>query len=374
MKIAYLIEGEFNLEKPTSVVKKVLRQVQFWSNEGHSVWVFSMQSGSCFNVETGECHQFAKTYDHHTSAIKKLFYIYWNSLCIYRFLKKTSIDLVYSRLVMYTPFVEAMARAYPTIIEINSYDKSEYTGTSYSQFTRLYTSLVGDRFKKQASGFVFVTHELEKLFRHEMEFLPISRVIGNGYDYSVMPQFDATEENLNRPRLVFVISPNQPWHGVDKLKLIAEKMPEYDFQVIGEEGIAERNVEFSGYLSGDELSQSLLKADFGVGTLALDRKNMQEACPLKSREYLYHGLPCFGFYSDPDFMILSKTQLPLFKSLSNIHDIECTVEQIREFVNFWRLRTPYKQIVHQSAKGLLDDSIKESKRLKFFTEVFEIRK
>ncbi len=369
MRVAYIIEGELNLEQSSSVVKKVLRQTRIWVGVGHSVWVFSMQSGLCLNITTGELTQIGKAYNKHNGAIKKLTGIYWNSFCIYRYLKKLSVDLVYSRLVMYTPFIESIARTCPTVIEINSYDKGEYAGGAYSRFTRFYTLLFGSRFKKLAKSFVFVTYELENLFSGDLDCLPTSCVIGNGYNYSVMPDFIEPQCINKRPKFIFLISPNQPWHGVDRLKAIASHLPEFDFHVVGEDGQDESNIKFSGYLMGSELIQALLEADFGVGTLALDRKHMSEACPLKSREYLYYGLPSFGYYSDPDFMNRSESNDVLFLPLTNIHDIQFTVQQIRKFVGYWQLKSPYKSAVHQSAKQILDDQVKERQRLQFFEKV-----
>ena len=40
-------------------------------------------------------------------------------------------------------------------------------------------------------------------------------------------------------------------------------------------------------------------ADFGIGTFALNRKQMTEGCPLKVREYLWFGLPVIMNYVDP---------------------------------------------------------------------------
>lgn len=365
MKIAYFIEGEIDVSKPNSVLNKVIRQTTIWLDEGHPVWIFSLQTGSCLEVKSSKIVYIGKEYTKSCSAIKKITTIVYNSYKFSKYIKKLSIDIIYSRLVTYTPILEVIFRRIPAVLEINSNDKAEYSGTAYSKYTRLYTSLLGRRLKDVASAFVFVTHELAGLYQRDLTRMPKYSVIANGYDFGRVPNL--IESPSSRVSLVFIISPGLPWHGIDRLCDIAQHLPEYDFQIVGESGVDSANVFYHGYQTGDALLKLLKTAHFGVGTLALDRKGMTEACPLKSREYLSHGLPCFGGYVDPDFA--AHQGLPIYFRLTHSQDACQSAQEIRDFVDFWLTKPNYKSLVRQEAATILDDSVKEKERLRFFLEI-----
>lgn len=365
MNIAYFIESEINLDKPSSVLKKVMRQTKIWSDCGHRVWIFSLRSGNCLNVNKSELHDFGLPYTAKSSALNKLSTIYYNSYCLSKYIKGLSITLIYTRLITYTPFVEVMIRKIPTVVEINSYDKKEYSGAAYSHYTRIYTSLLGSRIKKLASAFVFVTNELAELICKEIDTTPNYKVIANGYAFD--DSITVREHDNCHISLIFVVSPGQPWQGVDRLCEIARNLPAYNFHIVGESGVDTGNIFYHGYQISDVLSDLLSSAQFGIGTLALDRKEMIEACPLKSREYLFHGLPCFGSYIDPDFA--SHQGLPIYMQLSNVQDAYTSAQEIREFVEFWSEMKSYKSEVRREAAVILDDKVKEKQRLQLFSEI-----
>jgi|GEM_PF-421361 len=58
---------------------------------------------------------------------------------------------------------------------------------------------------------------------------------------------------------------------------------------------------YHGHLNGADLEAVMGRCHLGLGTLALHRKGMLEACPLKSRDYAARGLPFAFAHQDPDF-------------------------------------------------------------------------
>ena len=78
-----------------------------------------------------------------------------------------------------------------------------------------------------------------------------------------------------------------------------EELAKYKAIVLGE-GISERVV-FHGGLSGNELDLLIEKADLGIGTLALYKKNVFIDSSLKHRSYCQHGLPFILYNEDLDF-------------------------------------------------------------------------
>ena len=67
-----------------------------------------------------------------------------------------------------------------------------------------------------------------------------------------------------------------------------------------------------------DMAAIFFKADIGVGTLALHRKNMQEASPLKIAEYVFWGLPVITAYNDVNLKGLD-FNLELDNKEDNIH-------------------------------------------------------
>ena len=55
-----------------------------------------------------------------------------------------------------------------------------------------------------------------------------------------------------------------------------------------------------GNLYGEDLNTLFKDMNLAISCLALSKKNMKEACPLKSREYIIRGIPFIYAYKDTD--------------------------------------------------------------------------
>jgi len=60
------------------------------------------------------------------------------------------------------------------------------------------------------------------------------------------------------------------------------------------------NVYFHGPIYGKEIDRIFDSTHIAIGTLALHRKQMKQACPLKVREYTARGIPFVIAYEDVD--------------------------------------------------------------------------
>jgi hypothetical protein len=147
--------------------------------------------------------------------------------------------------------------------------------------------------------------------------------------------------------------------------MMARSLPFADLHIIGCGPDTLRappsNVTAHGFLEQKQYRPLLVAADLGVGPLALHRKHMDEACPLKTREYLAMGLPVITAHRDPDF----PGPVPFLLELPNReHNVEPALGVLVEFVTRWhRHRVDRSQIAH------LDVHEKERQRLSFLTEV-----
>jgi hypothetical protein len=94
----------------------------------------------------------------------------------------------------------------------------------------------------------------------------------------------------------------------------------------------------------------------GIGTLALHRKGMDEACPLKVREYLAYGLPVILGCADADIPKDADYALHIPNTENNVAE---HLPEIQSFVESWRgRRVPRTQVAH------MDWAAKETSRLR----------
>lgn len=245
----------------------------------------------------------------------------------------------------------------PHVIEIQSDDLAEFRLAPLPR--RVLTLATRRSCHAGATGLVFVSRELAE--SPSYAFATRNRiVIGNGIDLdrvSVLPPAPADAPT----RLAFIGHPGVPWHGIDEVYRLAQARPDWGFDIIGagpaQVTTAPPNVVLHGEMSSEEYVPILARATVGLGTLALHAKSMNEASPLKSREYLARGLPVIGAYVDTDIPDGS----PYFLRLPNVpYAITDHLNGVEAFVDAWRGRR-----VQHDEIGFLDAARKEAIRLDF---------
>lgn len=114
------------------------------------------------------------------------------------------------------------------------------------------------------------------------------------------------ENQREVPVLIFVASYFSPWHGLDLLlKNIRKSSMEFRLHIVGEMSgddvdlaSGDPRVVIHGHLPHHEVRRLIESADLALSSFALDRKDMTEACTLKTREYLAVGLPVYAGHRD----------------------------------------------------------------------------
>lgn len=269
-------------------------------------------------------------------------------------------DIVYHRWGLTYPGLVLATMQEKVILEVNTNDIVEYDLMTpfKGRVNRMTRGLVLQR----AAGLAFVTHELVQSPAFA-DYKRPSVVVANGIDLANAPHRPAPH-NV-RPRLLFIGQPNCPWHGLDKLAALARSQPGWDFDVVGPGSTEVQqpppNMLIHGLLDADDYSRLLAAADIGVGTLALHRKGLNEASPLKVREYLATGLPVINGYVDTDFPGGADFLLTLPNDEDNV---AAAAARIAAFVDDWTgRRVATDQITH------LDSVAKERARLDFFSSL-----
>ena len=344
--------------KSFGILKKVQTQLEEWEYLGAEVKLLNL-SDHCFYDSKLRYISGKKTF-----LLKKKFKGSWwiaQMLSVYfmLFLNKNKYDLIYMRSQIYMPFSSrAFKRKNKLIAEVNSYDLGEYKNTLPS-FTYFYNKLTRNFFYSSVDSFVFISKEIEEYFK---KFKKPSVTIGNGVRINKSVFVKDTQNS--KPKICFVGGSEHIWTGKEKFVWLAKQLPKFNFFIIGQfEGKNTENLNYLPLMKTEELHKFLETCDLGVCTLALHTNNMQEASPLKSREYLSFGLPIIYAYEDTDLNGSEPFALRIPNTESNVQD--CLVE-IREFIYKAFRNSELRLMAKKFAETTLDVTIKEKKRFKFF--------
>lgn len=170
------------------------------------------------------------------------------------------------------------------------------------------------RYLVRMAGIIAVTDELRRLESRSAPLVP-SLTIGNGISVDATPMHGPAIFDGSTLRLVWTCSEFSPWQGLDRLTRALASIstgPRIELHLAGtvsseqsrlilRSNTTDRlNIQQHGQLLGPELDALLRRAHATVGTLALHRKGMREACALKVRESVARGLPTLLANDDPD--------------------------------------------------------------------------
>jgi hypothetical protein len=376
MRIAYLTNCDF--EKQTGVTKKIFAQSTKWRNMGNTGNTVKIFSCSHANITADGLSQYRVD----ASILR------WNRMrapALISDITGFKPDIVYLRYEPYKGYFREL-KAWPVILEVNSDEVSEYLAIAWealfraknrtffefarhvrSAVRKLYAAIYSKVTRKMiegiCSGFVFPTEELARKWMLDKAAPQV--VIPNSIDLGIgRPGTDIPREGL---RLVFMGTPGAAlWHGIDTLLKLASKLPpDISVDIIGQEGANRRGVKYHGYLSASEYGEILGNATVGIGTLALYRNKMDEACPLKTREYLASGLPIIIGYKDSAFGAELPQWVLQVPNTDSWPDDPMWVERVVDFVR----RMVGRRVRSEECAKYIDAGLLERRRLDFMSRV-----
>jgi len=365
MRIAYIATQLENLHIRGGIGGKIAGQMQMWRKQGHEALLFApspdeihaeyteaFQYGSATNVPV--LRSFDRTLSRSRAASRLI-----------EAVRNYQPDLIYLRYGRYIPPLERIFRFALVIIEINTDDINE--GRHYGPFLYWSNRFTRSLFLKNAAGLIAVSHEIAELPANKKYGKPI-HVISNGID---LEQYGPLPPPKNdTPVITLVAKPNSAWHGVDKLIHLAERCTDLTINIVGYaaediRGPIPSNVHPWGFLHREQVKEILGKTDLACGTLALHRKQMQEASPLKVREAAAHGIPLLLGYRDTD---LSDLETECLLQIPNVEDnVELYAEQIHSFAYQMRGR----RLDRDAVASRIDQRNKEEARLAFFEQIIQ---
>ncbi len=354
MRIAYFCY--WNIFSTDGVTAKIATQIAEWRTAGHEVHLFCLSPApppDAVPSMTGSIFAFGDLAQRMRATARMM-----------RSVAEFRPDVIYVRYDLFLPPPGRLLRRFATVVEVNEDDRLELAlraprARAYNELNR--RSILGS-----ATGFVCVTHETARVVS---PFDKPTVVVANGIDLASRPVL--APATGPRPRLAFLHGAAVVWQGVDKLLEMARAMPECDFALIGLDSSRlpepTSNVELHGVLSRAGYEPILARSDAAIGTLALHRKGMEEATPLKVREYLAYGLPVIIAYQDTEFIGMDPWfLLRLPNTESNVRD---HLDDIRAFVEAVRGRRVPREAVAQ----VIGADGKEAVRLEFLERMRSLR-
>jgi hypothetical protein len=361
VRIAY-VSLHWPRTRSSGVGKKIGRQLAAWSDAGHQAELFmhaprshaaaDLLPGRLSLYETARWPGALSTETSRIAAARRLV----------EAVRAYEPDIIYLRYGIYVyPAHQLMAIA-PTVEEINTNDLAQHEGLG--KVAALYNRATRGVLLRRVCGLVAVSRELAVSPAFATYHKP-TRTIANGIDLNGLPLLPAPNNRI--PRIAFLGSPGNPWHGVDKLMALATDFPDIQLDIIGYDSLAEygtvpHNVTVHGFLRADVYERVLGAADIAISSLALHRVQLNEASPLKSRECLAYGLPLVMAYEDTDLDLLScEFLLRVPNSEGNIRSHGA---EIRNFAYQMRGQRADRKLL-----GAIDQRAKEEQRLNFFKEV-----
>ena len=347
MRIAYIVRWDVGSE--SGVLKKIREQIVTWHKYGHEVKLFALTVSP--RLWSGLEGIDVVTFVARGLAAREV-----QARRLAQEVASWRPDLAYLRFSTHFFGLEPLFRRTPVVLELNTDDLEEYK--EYLSWPKyVLHRATRRRTLGRACGMVAVTRELASKYNG---FRKPIKIIANGIDLEAYPVLPPTMHG--RVHAVFVGSPGISWHGVDEILTLAEHLADWHFDLIGPElTSAPGNVVAHGTLGRTEYERILTSADVAIGTLALHRKGMSEACPLKVREYLAFGIPCIIGFDDTDFVqpvdfILKVPNAP--------GSVVANRDRIRAFGESWRGRRVGREDIRH-----LDVRAKERDRLEFLRSI-----
>jgi hypothetical protein len=263
------------------------------------------------------------------------------------------------------PGLGGVLRDWRSVAEINTYEVAE--NALWGAGFRWFQQNSRRRVLGSVDGLVCVTGEIAA---HEQWPGTAVAVIGNSLWGP--PRDDMAPTGNSEPAFVFTGSPmsldhSANWHGVDKIFPLAAHMPASAFHVAGMEAsdfadfTIPPNVTFHGFLNGDALTALYRRCDIGIASLAAYRKQIEEGCSLKVRDYLMHRLPfILGYRESQPELNTADYALPIGNTPDNVTG---NLDRIAAFARQWTNRRVDADL------GFLSPEAIERRRIDFMQDI-----
>jgi len=240
-----------------------------------------------------------------TGFLSQLFYyLYLRGYALFWLMRRRSNwDVILLRYMAGDPFLFLFCLAskrFLTVHHTKEEDEIKSNRGTARFFGMLVERTLGKLVLKRSLGNIAVTNEI---LEYEQNRAGVAK---NGFLFpnciTLNPNPDFSDEREGKVKLVFVGSRSYVWNGLDYVyeELEASDRQDFELHIVGDIAATstDSRVFYHGVLSKEALSRLYQRMDLGLGTFGLHRKNMKEACTLKSRDYLANGLAVVADHID----------------------------------------------------------------------------
>ena len=232
---------------------------------------------------------------------------------------------------------------------------------------------------RSALGGICVSYEIEQ-YEHRRYASYRTTVVANGAQTSYMPvEHSAPFDRVLR--VCMIIGSPAVWHGYDRmfegLKRLSDEECTIWIDIIGMEKPKDQQESYSGghrvqwlgVMNQEKIAQHLQQCHLAVGTLALYRKKMKEASPLKVRECLMLGMPMILGYYDTDISADERFSPYIFQVSNSDEPINWS--KVVAFYKTLSQNSNHKQETAQLAGEVLSMQKKAEGYVAFMRSLFE---
>lgn len=295
--------------------------------------------------------------------------------------EKGNYDLIYMRFNPIFPGFINLAKKYKNkfVFEHNSIEITEFKANK-SKYNVIMSKLFDKYVRKFAYGFVAVTNQIyeyqKKLYGKTPGICLPNGINVKKYETRKTPKYNGKDINL------LFVGNIRYWHGLDRIihsiarykgnkkihLTICGPINEKDsLTPLLKELNIEKNVEFVGPKTQEELNEYFDKSHVAIGALGCYRKNIEYACTLKNREYLSRGIPIV--FSEIDEDIPLKYDQKYFFKVDN-NDSEIDMDKIVAFIEKTYEKDAEKvtKSIRKYAEDNIDYHIKFRKLKEFLNE------
>lgn len=243
----------------------------------------------------------------------------------YSFIEKISTISNYDYIILRYPYADgsgvSFVKRHKVITEHHTNELSEISSNLkikapiyvkvIKKIRYLLENKYGSQIIRNGKGIIAVTDEIKDIELKKVNDQIPSITIPNGITVANINQTGFERFDGQQLNLVCLLSRFNLWQGFDRLlnaienyrgeiKIFLHLIGNFDSKILNKHYISLEYVQLHGEKEGAELDNILRKMHLGVAGLGLFRKNMEEACALKVRDYTARGLPFIIGHRDPD--------------------------------------------------------------------------
>lgn len=239
----------------------------------------------------------------------------------------------------------------------------------------------GHEILSHVKGIIGVTDEIMNAELNRVNKAIPSATIPNGIAVKNITQTGFKPFDGKTLDLIMIAGSFSPWHGLERIissiNLYKGKVT-INFHIVG--NITKNDISslpydcskvtFHGLKYGAEHDQIMKGMNCAVSTMALYKKDMNEACSLKTREYTARGIPFVLAYKDPDLQHVDK-DCEFYLSFAN-DESEIQIEKIISFAGRMTKKSHKESIsdyMREYALKYMDWTAKMTKYSEFLEEI-----